>query len=89
MWVVAAIVTMLCFGINNMIFKMTSGRGLSKVHMQFFFYLIAFLLMLGLGLAVGFAPFNLVTVVLGATIGILNTNGNIQMSKALKRGLLV
>lgn len=86
MWIAAAIVTMFCFGINNMIFKVTSGRELSKVHMQFFFYLIAFLLMLGLGLAIGFAPFNLLTVVLGATIGILNTNGNIQMSKAFEKG---
>ena len=86
MWIVAAVVTMFCFGINNMIFKVTAGKGVSKVHMQFFFYLIAFLLMLGYGMAKEFAPFNLVTIVLGAIIGILNTNGNIQMSKAFEKG---
>ncbi|QED49903.1 DMT family transporter [Cytobacillus dafuensis] len=86
MWIVAAVLTMFCFGINNMIFKFTSGKGLSKVHMQFFFYLIAFLLMLGYGTVVGFAPFNGLTIVLGTVIGILNANGNIQMSKAFEKG---
>ncbi|MHC0037977.1 DMT family transporter [Pseudoneobacillus sp. C159] len=86
MWIVAAVLTMFCFGINNMIFKVTSGKGLSKVHMQFFFYLIAFLLMFGYGTVAGFAPFNRLTIVLGAVIGILNANGNIQMSKAFEKG---
>ena len=86
MWIIAAVVTMLCFGINNTIFKVTSGKGLSKVHMQFFFYLVAFLLMLGYGIVVGFAAFNGITIVLGAIIGILNANGNIQMSKAFEKG---
>ncbi|PEA06994.1 EamA family transporter [Bacillus cereus] len=86
MWIVAAVLTMFCFGINNMIFKITSGKGLSKVHMQFFFYLIAFLLMFGYGTVVGFASFNGLTIVLGAVIGILNANGNIQMSKAFEKG---
>ncbi|MBS4189891.1 EamA family transporter [Bacillus sp. FJAT-49705] len=86
MWIVAAVLTMFCFGINNLIFKFTSGKGLSKVHMQFFFYLIAFLLMLGYGTVVGFASFNGLTIVLGAVIGILNANGNIQMSKAFEKG---
>ncbi|MEH7122253.1 EamA family transporter [Bacillus sp. JJ1532] len=86
MWIVAAVLTMLCFGINNMIFKVTSGKGLSKVHLQFFFYLIAFLIMFGYGTVVGFASFNGLTIVLGAVIGILNANGNIQMSKAFEKG---
>ncbi|TSI11755.1 DMT family transporter [Lysinibacillus sp. BW-2-10] len=86
MWIVAAMVTMFCFGINNIIFKITSGKGLSKVHMQFFFYLIALLLMLGYGMVIGLASFNLLTIVLGAIVGILNTNGNIQMSKAFEKG---
>lgn len=77
---------MFCFGINNMIFKVTAGKGLSKVHMQFFFYLIAFLLMCGYGIVAGFASFNGLTIVLGAIIGILNANGNIQMSKAFEKG---
>lgn len=86
MWIVAAVMTMFCFGINNMIFKATSGKGLSKVHMQFFFYLIAFLLMCGYGVVAGFASFNGLTIVLGVIIGILNANGNIQMSKAFEKG---
>ncbi|MER2106529.1 MAG: DMT family transporter [Solibacillus sp.] len=86
MWLLAAVVTMLCFGVNNMIFKLTAGRGLSKIHMQFFFYLIAFFLMTSYGFASGLAPFNVVTIVLGAIIGILNANGNIQMSKAFEKG---
>lgn len=86
MWLLAAVVTMLCFGCNNMIFKMTAGKGLSKIHMQFFFYLVAFSLMGIYGLMLGLAPFNGITIVLGAIIGILNANGNIQMSKAFEKG---
>ena len=86
MWIVAAVVTMLCFGINNMIFKATSGTGISKIHMQFFFYLTAFLIMFGYGIVEGFESFNGLTVVLGGIIGILNANGNIQMSKAFEKG---
>lgn len=86
MWILAAVLTMLCFGINNMIFKVTAGKGLSKVHMQFYFYLIAFLLMMCYGMVTGFASFNILTIVLGAFIGILNANGNIQMSKAFEQG---
>ena len=86
MWILAAVLTMVCFGINNMILKVTSVKGLSKVHMQFFFYLVAFLLMLGYGIVVGFASLNGLTIVLGAIIGILNANGNIQMSKAFEKG---
>ncbi|MFC7687067.1 EamA family transporter [Ureibacillus sp. GCM10028918] len=86
MWIIAAVMTMFCFGINNMIFKVTSGKRLSKVHMQFFFYLIAFLLMCCYGIVSGFAPFNGLTIVLGIFIGILNANGNIQMAKAFEKG---
>lgn len=86
MWIFAAILTMFCFGVNNMIFKATSGTGLSKVHMQFFFNLTAFFIMFGYGLLKEFASFNGVTIVLGAVIGILNANGNIQMAKAFEKG---
>lgn len=86
MWIIAAVVTMLCFGTNNFIFKATSNTGLSKVHMQFFFNLTAFIIMLVYGLIKGFAAFNAVTILLGVLIGILNANGNIQMSKAFEKG---
>jgi drug/metabolite transporter (DMT)-like permease len=86
MWIVSAFVTMFCFGTNNTIFKRSTGKGFSKVHIQFYFYLVAFLLSVGYGLIVGMAPFNLTTVLLGSLIGILNANGNIQMSKAFEKG---
>lgn len=86
MWIAAAFVTMLCFGFNNMIFKWCTGKGLSKVHIQFFFYLVAFLLSLGYGMIIGITNLNLLTILLGGMIGILNANGNIQMSKAFEKG---
>lgn len=86
MWILAAFVTMVGFGVNNMIFKVTNSKGLSKVHIQFYFYLVAFVLMGVIGLIGGLAPFNWLTILLGASIGILNANGNIQMSKAFENG---
>ncbi|WP_042455547.1 EamA family transporter [Neobacillus dielmonensis] len=86
MWVAAAFVTMLCFGVNNIVFKWSTGKGFSKVHIQFFFYLAAFLLSISYGMMVGIARFSMVSVLLGAMIGILNANGNIQMSKAFENG---
>lgn len=86
MWIAAAFITMISFGLNNMIFKWSTGQGLSKVHIQFVFYFVAFLLSIGYGLIVGISQFNLLTILLGAMIGILNANGNIQMSKAFEKG---
>jgi drug/metabolite transporter (DMT)-like permease len=86
MWIAAAFVTMVCFGVNNTIFKWSNGRGLSKVHIQFFFYFVAFILTLGFGLVHDAVHMNLITLLLGSLIGILNANGNIQMSKAFERG---
>lgn len=86
MWVAAALITMLCFGTNNIIFKWSTAKGLSKVHIQFYFYLVAFCLTLAYGLIQGIHHLNLLTVILGALIGILNANGNIQMSKAFEKG---
>jgi hypothetical protein len=78
MWIAAALVTTLSFGINNTIFKWSTARHLSKVHIQFFFYLVAFLVTLGYGVVSGALEFNLLAMVLGGLIGILNANGNIQ-----------
>src|SRR4051794_38732466 len=86
MWLGAAFVTMISFGVNNTIFKWSTGTGLSKVHIQFFFYFVAFLITLGYGMANGISQINLITILLGALIGILNANGNIQMSKAFEKG---
>lgn len=86
MWLGAALLTMFCFGINNMIFKWSTTKRYSKVHIQLYFYLIAFILTLVIGLYIGIHNMNLVTIVLGGLIGILNTNANIQMSKAFEKG---
>jgi drug/metabolite transporter (DMT)-like permease len=86
MWIATALVTMFCFGTNNTIFKWSTGKGLSKVHIQFYFYLVAFILSIGYGMMIGMDRFNLLTILLGSLIGILNANGNIQMSKAFEKG---
>jgi drug/metabolite transporter (DMT)-like permease len=87
MWIAAALVTMVCFGTNNTIFKWSTQKRVSKVHIQFYFYFVAFLLTIGFAIVVnGTIHLNLITILLGAFIGILNANGNIQMSKAFEKG---
>jgi drug/metabolite transporter (DMT)-like permease len=86
MWLIAAILTTICFGTNNAIFKWSTGKGYSKINIQFFFYFSAFLLTLVYGVMSKSLHFNLITIGLGALIGVLNTNGNIQMSKAFEKG---
>lgn len=86
MWIAATLITTLSFGTNNTIFKWSTSRGLSKVHLQFFFYLVAFLLSLGYGISIGQVRFNIYAILLGGLIGILNANGNIQMSRAFEKG---
>jgi drug/metabolite transporter (DMT)-like permease len=86
MWIGAAFLTTVSFGTNNTIFKWSTGNGLSKVHIQFFFYFVAFLLTLGYAVVIGPLNLNVMTILLGSLIGILNANGNIQMSKAFEKG---
>ncbi|RID88732.1 EamA family transporter [Peribacillus asahii] len=86
MWIFAALVTSLCFGINNSIFKWSNGKGLSKIHIQFFFYLVAFICTFGYSVFIGNQNFHILTILIGALIGILNTNGNIQLSRAFEKG---
>lgn len=86
MWIAAAFVTTLSFGANNTLFKWSTGIGLSKVHIQFVFYFVAFMLTLGYGMADHSLHLNLLTILIGALIGILNANGNIQMSSAFEKG---
>jgi drug/metabolite transporter (DMT)-like permease len=86
MWIGAALLTTVSFGTNNTIFKWSTGNGLSKVHIQFFFYFVAFLLTFGYAITTGPLHLNVMAIILGALIGILNANGNIQMSKAFEKG---
>ncbi|HJV45814.1 MAG TPA: DMT family transporter [Bacillota bacterium] len=86
MWLLAALGTTFCFGINNSIFKWSATRGLSKISIQFFFYMVASLLITGYGLYRHQFHFSGWAVLLGAAAGILNANGNIQMTKAFEKG---
>ncbi|WP_342614997.1 EamA family transporter [Peribacillus frigoritolerans] len=86
MWIFAALITSLCFGINNSIFKWSSGKGYSKVHIQFFFYFSAFILAISYGVSVDGLQFNWLSIMLGGAIGVLNANGNIQMASAFEKG---
>ncbi|KPV41807.1 EamA family transporter [Alicyclobacillus ferrooxydans] len=86
MWLAAALITGLFFGMNNSLFKWSSTRGLSKINIQFFFYLGAFVLTAIYVLATHSFHFTIWSVVLGALIGILNTNGNLEMTRAFESG---
>ncbi len=86
MWIFAALITSLCFGINNSIFKWSSGKGYSKIHIQFFFYFSAFILSIVYGLFMDGLQLNWLSIMLGAAIGVLNANGNIQMASAFEKG---
>src|SRR5690606_15276586 len=86
MWFLGAILTSVCFGVNNVIFKWSTEKGYSKINLQFFFYFSALILTLAYGICIGELNLNITTFILGAVIGILNANGNIQMSKAYENG---
>jgi drug/metabolite transporter (DMT)-like permease len=86
MWIAAAFVTMVCFGTNNTIFKWSTEKRVSKIHIQFYFYFVAFLLTLGFAILNNSIHMSFITILLGTIIGILNANGNIQMSKAFEKG---
>jgi drug/metabolite transporter (DMT)-like permease len=86
LWLVSAFGTTLCFGINNTLFKWGTTRNLSKMFLQFIFYAVAFLLVL----LVAFLKHDLhpswSVALYGSLIGILNANGNIQMTRAFEKG---
>jgi drug/metabolite transporter (DMT)-like permease len=86
LWIAAAFVTMISFGTNNSIFKWSTKKGLSKVHLQFIFYFVAFIITLMFGLWKGLNGINAFSILLGVVIGILNAIGNIQMAKAFEKG---
>lgn len=86
MWLIAALTTAGCFGLNNTLFKWSASKQLSKVNIQFFFYFFAFILTLAYGLATDSLHPNWLSLLLGTSIGILNANGNIQMSRAFEKG---
>lgn len=86
LWLMSAFGTALCFGINNSLFKWGATKDLSKVFIQFFFYLVAFLIVLLFTLIQGNLHVSFMAMVYGSLIGILNANGNIQMTRAFEKG---
>lgn len=86
MWFLAALCTAVCFGINNSLFKWSTTKLLSKVGIQFYFYLTAFCMILVYGWSQQSFHTSYLSILIGALIGILNANGNIQMAKAFECG---
>jgi drug/metabolite transporter (DMT)-like permease len=86
MWLLAALGTTFCFGVNNTLFKWGTTRKLSKEWIQFFFYLVAFLLVLSYGVFRHALHPNYLAFLIGGLTGILNANGNLQMTKAFEKG---
>ncbi|MED3727502.1 DMT family transporter [Priestia filamentosa] len=86
LWFLAALGTALCFGVNNTLFKWGAQQHLNKVCIQLFFYWMSFVLILSFTFIAGNFKFHLLPILTGALIGILNANGNIQMSKAFEKG---
>ncbi|WP_280166314.1 hypothetical protein [Priestia aryabhattai] len=86
LWFISALGTAVCFGVNNTLFKWGALQHLSKVCIQLFFYWISFFILLLFTLIKGSFEFHILPILTGALIGILNANGNIQMSKAFEKG---
>ncbi len=86
MWLLAAVGTALCFGVNNTLFKWSTSKQLSKTSIQFFFYLVAFILVFSYGILNDSFHFSILSMSIGVIAGVLNANGNIQMTKAFEKG---
>lgn len=86
LWFLAALGTALCFGVNNTLFKWGTLKHLSKVSIQLFFYWISFFIILIITCLNGHLELHLFPILTGAIIGVLNANGNLQMSKAFENG---
>lgn len=86
MWLAASLLTVLCFGTNNTLFKWAVVQRLSSASIQFFFNLSAFLILLAFGLVTGSLRIIPLAVLLGALMGCLNALGNLQMTRAYEKG---
>jgi drug/metabolite transporter (DMT)-like permease len=86
LWFLSALGTAFCFGINNTLFKWGTLQHLSGVCIQLFFYWISFFIMLLFSFITRSIEFHTLSILIGASIGILNANGNIQMTKAFEKG---
>jgi len=85
-WLAAALLTALCFGTNNTLFKWGLTQRMPTAAIQFLFHATAFFLILGLGLATHSLHAVPRALMIGAVIGCLNATGNIQMTRAYEDG---
>lgn len=86
LWFVAALGTSFCFGASNTLFKLGTTKGLSKVKVQFYYYAMAFCLVLAYGILRNELHPTLLSLSIGGLAGVLNANGNLQMVKAFEKG---
>ncbi|BDG35458.1 DMT family transporter [Saccharococcus caldoxylosilyticus] len=86
MWLAAAVMTAVCFGINNTLFKWSTRHSMSKQHIQFYFYMVAFGIMALYGWMTKSLHPSATSMMLGALIGICNATGNMQMSGEFEKG---
>jgi drug/metabolite transporter (DMT)-like permease len=82
-WLAAAVLTAVCFGINNTLLKWSTRYSMSKQHIQFYFYTVAFFIMVLYGWMTKSMHPSMTSIVLGAFIGIYNATGNIQILNCL------
>jgi drug/metabolite transporter (DMT)-like permease len=83
-WLLFALGAALFYGIND-IFKWIAEKGLSKTCVQFYFHLIAFLIILIYGVTYGKITFSYLSLI-GMLIGILNAVANIQITNSFAHG---
>lgn len=86
MWLAAALITVVCFGTNNLLFKWGVARRLSNAAIQFCFNSVAFAVLLVFGLVTGSLHVVPLAVLLGVLMGCLNVTGNLEMTRAFENG---
>jgi drug/metabolite transporter (DMT)-like permease len=86
MWMLCALGTAVLFGANNTLFKWGAMHNLSKVMVQFVFNVFAFLIVLLYGITAGDVHLSPMALLVGAGIGVMNANGNLQMTRAFEKG---
>lgn len=86
MWLAAALITTMCFGTNNVLFKWGTIKHLPSAAIQFFFNLMAFLILMVFGLATGSLHAVPEAILVGMLMGCLNVAGNLQMTRAYENG---
>lgn len=77
LWFLASLGTSFCFGASNTLFKLGTTRALSSVKVQFFYYTMAFCLVLFFGIFRKELHLTFLSLSIGGLVGVLNANGNL------------